>query len=306
MADPSAVISRKYKDMTECLSFKVKNAEALMAGGMAAVDLATGLAEFADDAAGLAPAGVIVGEEAGKSPITGTNLATEGDIGASVRGNVVLRDVTVTGVSAYADIGKFVYMTDGQTFTLTRPSVDAIPYGLIVDKARASTNTTCDVYVFDFVIGAILSIAKTKTVEHLGYVEADALLDATDAIKLLDKQMFGHGKITKIYAVSQGYNTDLTAGSVICNFAIEGTTIKTAAAAAVTLTLLESTVDAASDRGTTTDLATAIGAANEFHDGDNLTMTIVNSGSTPFSKTAGTGWGAGWNIEAEIEWLPGA
>lgn len=298
--------SLDFKDMVSALHFKITSATTVYSGRHAAVDISTGLLQNMADTANYVPAGVVVSGENGEATLLGTALATEGDVGANVRGDIIVKDMAVTGVAAVTDIGKLVYATDNETYTLTRPADDAVPIGIIVYKKRASTDAVADVYVFDFVTAALVSLTRTKTCQPLGFLEAGGLIDATDDIALLDLQLFGHGKITKIYAVSQGYDTDWATGSVITNAKIGGTTIKTAAAAAVTLTLTEASIDAAADRGTTIDLATAIGAANEFHDGDNFTLNIVNAGSTAFTRTGGTADNGGWNIYAEIEWLPGA
>jgi len=311
MADATTTISRDFKEPMGTYSFKIKNTEVMVVGGAAAVALTTGLTENADDTAGLIPAGIVVSAEDGGSSLTGTNLATEADKGAVCRGGIIIKDVTVTGVSSYADIGAFVYATDNQTFTLTRPADDALPYGIIVDKSRASTNTTCDVYFFSFVESAMMSAAGggTKSCISLGYVDAGGLMDDTDNAVILDVQLFGHGKITKIYAVSQGYSTDWATGTTVTDFTIAGGTAINDGAASpttITLTLLETSIDAAADRGTTIDTSDTIGGDNEFHDGDNLVMAQVNAGTTAFTKTGGTADSGGWNIYAEIEWLPGS
>jgi len=301
--DPTLVsqVDSAEKGMTEALHFKVKSAEALIAQALAAVNAATGLLEFMGSDFSAIPSGTVVSPETGTS-MTGTALGTEADVGVAVAGGK-LKYLSVTGVASVADISKAVYATDGQTYTLTRPSTYAAPVGVIVYKNNGSTNTYCWVYLFSFVDSCKLHIAGgNKECKYLGWLEGSNLMDVTDATVVFTKPMYGHGKITNFHLIGQGYDTNWSAGEVVLNPYIASTTIKDTAAAAVTLTPVATAIDAAADRTTTINPAVAIGSANEYHDGQTLSMKVVNSGSTAFAGGAK----GGFNVYADIEHLAGS
>lgn len=300
MSDPTASINRWFEPYwtgTDGARTKAKivSSEALVRGGFVGQIYGNGEARFMADEANDWPMGLVVEEEfhsAGATvaqQLTGTALDTEGDRGVIAVGECIIRhDSTtrpclVTGVAAYSDIGKPVYLTDGQTMTLTRPSDDAIPMGFVFDKSRASTDTSCDVYVFGKVTSWLLSCAggnKRRIV--LATIEFADIADNNKITHVL----WGHGLIKKV-----GVNPwkAVTTGSKASTFTgdIGGTAITTGAISMTSAGL-----------GTAgTEQAVEPTAANEFHDGDVFNGTF--SSTTTFAE------GSGYFF-LDVEYLPGA
>ena len=267
MADPTSVLNRTYSVDPSRVTRVIKNAEALVTGALLAHNQALGKCEFADDAASLLPIGVCVGQK------DGNNLLLTGDSGgnysAVARGSIVLENVSVTGVSAITDAGKLVYATDGQTLTLTKPSV-GVAYGIVT---AWRTSTYCDVYLFSFIEGVLMSmIPPVKKLISLGQISSYAL-EGSSAIDLVSYTAIEHFTIDSVHLRCIKPDAGLIAGAQTVNLEI-GTTNLTGGV----VTLGYANCDATADLYVAID-GTAVTAANEVHIGDVITLELIASGT---------------------------
>lgn len=267
MADPTSTLNTKYLVDKQRQVRVIKNAEALVVGAYLAHNFSLGKTEFADDAASLSPLGICIGEKNGLNQnLTGDS---GGNYSAVARGGVVVEKVTVTGASAITDVGKFVYCTDGQTLTLTKPSV-GVAFGIVT---YWHTSTTCDVYLFDFVEGVLLSLVPpAKRLISLGQICSYAL-EGTSAIDLISYTSTEHFLIDSVHARCIKPDAGLVAGAQTVNLEI-GTTNLTGGV----VTLGYANCDATADLYVAID-GTAVTAANEVHQGDVITAELAASGT---------------------------
>ena len=190
--------------------------------------------------------------------------------------NDILQSITVTGAASAADNGKVVYMTDENTFTLTRPAAYARAVGLLLFWR---TSTTVDLMLFGLAHGAVLALAGgCKRTIYLGSVDTRAL-EGTSATNLMTSYvLWGHGQIKNFFATTDGFDASYGAGSQALNLEIDGTDVTGGV-----LTVAYTDMDGAADKPIRLS-ATAITAANEFHDGSLLDVELA---------TGGTGYSAG-------------
>lgn len=296
MADPTALINHTFKTTPnrEISQAIIKTSEALMIGGHAAISRSTGLMEFAGDAADLIPCGVVTGESLGNS----SHLTGDGTYEAIAQGGVVVR-VSVTGASAITDVSKFVYMTDGQTYNLTRPADDAVPYGIVL---KWDTSTYCFVYVFGLIEAILASMLSVKETLLLGVFPSNALQGTAAAELLTDIPQYGHFTIDDIYAVCVAHDNAAVAGSQVLEIDIGATSVKTTGGVnPAQLTLAYTDCDAVGDMGAIIAASAAIVTANEVHDGDTVSVRM-NASGTGFTADCA----AAFALYATITRLPGA
>jgi hypothetical protein len=266
MADPTSVVSRDFKEDTNRGVFVIKNAEELVIGGLLALDTVTGKMEFMDDAEKLLPMGVAVKQAAGDNEkLTGDSAGTYSVV---ARSGVILSSVTVTGASAITDTLKFVYATDGDTLTLTRPTT-GLPVGFV---KKWITSTTCDVQLFSIEASILQSQLGTVKKVLLGRVNS-ASLEGTVAADLLSWVAPYAGTIDSLYAYCEGFDDGVVAGAHTLNLEI-GTTNLTGGV----LPLGFADCDAIDDLATKIS-ASAIAGANRFKTGDVITCELIASGT---------------------------
>ena len=291
MADPTSVVTAfsKYAVDKQRHSLAIKNAEALVPWALASLNRTLGRFEFADDASDLIPAGLVLGERYGLESLTGD---AGGTYGAVVRGGIILEEVPVTGASAITDIGKFVYATDGQTLTLTKPAV-GVPQGIVT---KWYTSTTCDVYLFDMVESIIISSLCNQPTAYksFGTFPTNAI-QGNVAATLHTETAKEHYKFVSLHALPKAYDDAVVAGAQTLNLQIGATDVTGGV-----LTLGFASFDATADMGTIIN-ATAITADNEVHIGDTVILELAGGG-TGFTADAA----AAVEIYAVIERLPGA
>lgn len=277
MADPTAHV-REFNSYTYYPNRQmnvIKTAEPLVTQALSMLDISTGKVEFADDAANLAPLGIILGEANGDN----TKLTGDGTSKAVTLGGIVLNNVTVTGVTGITDIGKYVYATDGQTLTLTAPAV-GVPIGIIVSYV---STTYCDVYLFSLVDSILSGAASGKTGRKrvsLGTFITN-IIQGVNAINLHTETSTEHYKIISLHAIPKGYDNAIVAGAQGMNLEIAATNVTGGL-----LTLGFASFDAEGDMGTVID-ATAITADNEVHIGDELQLELVAGGTGFTADTHG-------------------
>lgn len=246
-------------------SLTVTNGQTIYKGSLVGLDLASGHVRPWNDAAGYVFVGIALEKVVGD----GTERCT-----VSV-GPVLVKSATITLTSAAADNGRPVYASDDDTFTMTRPSADASPVGYL---ERFISVTSGDIVLFSRAESMTLGLAGgNKTVRYIGRVDLTQLSGSADLITNIP--LFGHGKIVDFFAVVEKVSTD--------------------AAAAVALNLEINTVDVTGGVISITDTAdtgaggfidtlghkfssTAITAANEYHDGD--TLSVEASGLTAYAS----------------------
>lgn len=284
MSDPTIALTPKTNASNLGSEGKAKlvSAEALVVGGFVGELYGVGELQFLADEPGAWPVGRVVGPTKGTS-LTGTNTNDETDVGAAFRGDEVVVGIAVTGVASYADKGKPVYATDGQTLTLTRPGDDAIACGFVWDKVRDDTTTTCDVFVFGKATSWMLASAggnKRRIV--LATLPMASIADTSK----ITHTLWGHGKIVEIGAQPI---IDISTGS-------KATTLTCSInAVAITTGALALTSAGLNTPGTAQSVTPT--AANEFHDGD------VFNGQFGTTTTFGEGYAA---FYIDVEYLPGA
>jgi hypothetical protein len=290
MSDPTSTMNTKYQVDKSRQTRVIKNAEALVIGSYLAHNLSLGKAEFADDAASLIPLGVLVTQRDGDNlNLTGDSSGTYGVV---ARGGIVVEKVAVTGASAITDIGKFVYCTDGQTLSLTRPTTGCA-YGIVT---QWYSSTTCEVYLFDFIEGVLMSALgkPTKEILSLGLITSGNL-EGTGALNLLAYTSYRHFTIDSMHCKAVTYDAGLIAGAQALTAKIGSTAITGAAIA-----LGFADCDAGADLGVAVNSST-ITAANEVHQGDVITVLLTASGTGFTAAKHGT-----FECYAVITNLPGA
>jgi hypothetical protein len=199
--------------------------------------------------------------------------------------------VSVTAASAITDVGRLVYATDGQTLSLTKPAV-GVPYGIVT---QWHSSTTCDVYLFGFIEGVLLSlIPPVKETLVLGQICSYAL-EGTSAIDLISYTSRRHFKINSVHARCIKPDAGLVAGAQTVNLEI-GTTNLTGGV----VTLGYANCDGTADLYVAID-GTAVTAANEVHEGDVITCELIASGTGFTAAKQGI-----FEVYCEIEYLPGA
>lgn len=266
MADPTSIIAWSYKEDVNRFEGTIKDSEALVIGGLLAINISTGKVEFMDDAANLLPIGIAVKQA------DGDNENLTGDSGGTYkvisRSGVVLKDCTVVGASAITDTFKLVYATDGQVMTLTKPSV-GLPIGFI---KKWTSGTTCDVQLFSLEASFLQAQLGTTKQICLGKLWSNAI-EGTSALDLMKWTAPFAGKITGFYAYLEKFDAGLVAGAQTFNLEIGATNLTGGV-----LSLGYENADGSDDLAVKVS-STAITANNEFDAGDEITMELVASGT---------------------------
>lgn len=190
----------------------------------------------------------------------------------------VTNAVAVTGTGAVSSVGRAVYMTDDNSFTITRPTLGhAIGF-----VARWITGTTCDVFCFSSEAMYVLGLAGAGTyIWNLGVV--GPLSSAGNLATGI--QAPHHAQILDFYGIVGRAFTG-AGGSSTLNLEIGGTNVT---GGVITVTTATGTNGAK-----LTD--TAITAANIVHEGDLIDVEMA----------LGVGFTNGLlNLFAEVETLPG-
>ena len=195
-------------------------------------------------------------------------------------GGKILRNVTVTGVSARSDLMRKVYYSDENTLTLTRPT-RGLPIGFVTDHV---TGTTAHVYIFSVSEMYIIALSGSgQSRELLGVVRAG--LTTGNALTGIEAPY--HGRILSVYGIVATTATDADV-DLDFNLEIGGVNVTGGV-----IEWLAADVNGAKKAGT------PITGTNIFHEGDLIDMEVV-------ANTAATANDPGaMNIYAEVELLPG-
>lgn len=223
-----------------------------------------------------------------KDPSGGTADSVTGNLAASpapttsvFTGSYIRENYAVTGVTGVTDHGKWVYLSDDNTLTLTRPAL-GIPVGLVLQHR---SGTKCDLLMFGLdVICAISAAGNSKQLIFLGELDFATSADGDQRTGI---KMPFHGKFLEFFGMVKQVNVG-SGGTIDLNLEIGGTN--------VTGGVLTWSTAAANVLGERLD-ATAITAANEFHEGDLVDIEGASAGGT---RTSGL-----LELYALVETLPG-
>ena len=274
MADPTSIVQRTEKVDVNRFEGIIKDTEALVIGGLLALNTNTGKVEFMDDAQYLVPIGVASNQAAGNNEnLTGN---TAGDYSVVAKAGIIISSVLVTGTSAITDVMKLVYATDGQTLTLTRPTT-GLPIGFI---RKWVSGTTCDVQLFSLESIRVLSQIGTKQTICLGRINSHSI-EGTSALDVLSYEAPNGFTIDSFYAKAEGIDSGLVAGDQDFNLEIGGTNVTGGL-----LTLGFADANAVADLATKIS-STAITANNVCKAGDIIQVEMVAGGTGFTADKAG-------------------
>lgn len=287
MADATAARTTNRKLDPRSIAVPIANSVTLYHHLFAAIrgpdhGTSQGYADDADDEAGLVFAGLLE-NPGGLSSDTGDTSASPPPEVTIPIVPTILERYAVTGASAQSDLLAPVYVTDNQTLTLTRPSDDAEVVGVVT---KWHTSTTCDVLLFGLLAQLILGMAGgNRQIFELGNYENAELNDGDIMTGMV---MPFHGKFISLHGIVEQAFTGVS-GTATLNLEIGGTNVTGGALVASTA--------AGGTVGTKLD-ASAITAANVFHEGDVVDLEVSSQGGT---QTAGR-----VRVYAIVERLPGA
>jgi len=218
-----------------------------------------------NDENGAAPAGFFTTRETGNT--SGTPVPT-GKV--SIDGGI--HEVSVTGAGAVSDAGlAYVYATDDNTFTLTRPTL-GIPIGSVVEY---KSGTTCMVYMFS--LGELIVMAaggnaqETICLGQLTFVSG-----ISDGNVLTGWQAPYHAQILDFYCITDRPIQGDGSGATSLNLEIGGTNVTDGV-----ITISETSNDVAGEKNS----ASAITGADIMHEGD---LIDVEAASSAGNFTAGS------------------
>lgn len=220
----------------------------------------------------------VFNDTGGMAPLGFANKGATGDTSASPiveaeveLGGGVVESVAVTGASAATDVGRLVYMTDDNTFTLTRPTT-GVAIGVVI---RWQTSTTCDVLLFSFAELCILALGGSgQELWNLGYFDANTV--AVGNIRTGIAAPY-HGAFLEVFGIVDVAPAG-SGGTAAINLEIGGTNVT---GGVVTI----ATGDSKSDK----KAGTSITAANVFHEGDLIDIeasSVVDMTAGAFSLYA--------------------
>ena len=264
---------------------KIKTDEALVVDGYASIAPATGLLENGDDTASLIPVGLVVGSVNRDNTTTG--LTGDGTIKAVVKSGRMIKSKAVTGATAITDYGKKVYVTDNQTYTLTKPTT-AIPVGWV--KAWISA-TLCDIQLFTGSELLMLSGIPESGQINMGYLSAQSL-GGTGALTVLTAVANKRVTLTSVSAYPQ-MDDAAVGGAQTFTVDIGGVS------ATGTLSLGFADCDDLVNVGV--PVTQALTVAVTANQGDAITLELVASGTGFTDNTV-----AGFNIILNYTALPGS
>lgn len=279
-------IKRSPAHAAQGQSIRIANSQSIAIGEYVIRDTAGDL-RAAADTLNFIPLGILLGlsdktSNAGTTTVgsdTGDTAATPPPEGVVNLEGGVYESIAVTGAASQADVGRPVYVTGGNTYTLTEtthlPAVGVI--------ARWRTGTTSDILFFSAEsMAAAKHAGDRKRNVSLGIVSTLALRGTT-AKDLAKITMRGWGKITRVWAKPGGYHLGHNTGSQNVNLEI-GTTNLTGGVLALKYTSIDVSSDLANNVS-----ATAVTAANEFNDGDIITLEQATGGKA-YTATAPINW----------------
>lgn len=287
MADSTAALTQNRTENPRSVALPIADAVTLYHHTFAGIRGPThgtsqGYVDDYDDEPGMIFAGLLENPGGLSSQLGDTSASPPPESGISILPQI-LRKATVTGASAQSDVMAPVYATDNQVLTLTRPSDDATVVGVVT---KWHSSTTCDVLLLGLLGQLLLGYGGgNRAVFDLGHYDHATLADGDIRTGIV---MPFHGKFVSLHGFVETAFTG-SGGTATLNLEIGGTNVT--GGALVVSTAAGGTV------GTKLD-ASAITAANVFHEGDTVDLEVSSAGGT---QTAGR-----VHVYAIIERLPGA
>lgn len=264
----------------------VKTSEVVAKKRWAAISVADGKTENADDAANLMNVGYFIGEvQQRENKETG-----DGTIEWTIGSDVSLESEPVTGVTAATDIFQPVFPTDNSTLSITQPALGT-PNGYV---KRFRSSAVADIHVFkesDCVLWGYMG-GNTRVI-YLGTIFS-ALLEGTSKITYSDTLIENRCSVVNVYA--NKVRNDATTAAGAQNISLEKVVSGTPSAIATSQVAL-----AHDDAQGAQKTLTAAIASNTLSRGDKLRLVL---------DASGTGFTAAKNdvyeVFAVIKNLPGA
>jgi hypothetical protein len=226
-------------------------------------------------------------DEVGAIPLGYSMARTTGNTSASpiVRAEVDLQgrvhaNVVVTGLAGtVADVGRVIYMTDDNTFTLTRPTLGH-PIGIVSNWISA---TNADVYTFSF--GELCAIG------FAGCGRQSWLIGIANGVESVGNHATGivapyHGRILSVYGIVYEPIVDADATATF-NLEIGAVDVTGGV-------ITWATADVLGDKKS----GTAVTALNVFHEGDLIDLECA-------AGTAGTAADGYMAVYADVLIEPG-
>lgn len=187
----------------------------------------------------------------------------DGELGlVDIRGRV-LKSAAVTGYTAESQFLTPVFATDDDTFTRTRPSVDADVIGLCFGYVSSAVGHVLLLTPAEAVLMRISGAGR----ERIDLCTID-LADLTTADQITGRVLYGHGTIVTLGLEVMVPTTDADAAA---SFLLEVATVNTTGTLTVTDTAGTDDIDVKGAQIT----QAVTGAAAEFFDGDVLDLEVT-------------------------------
>lgn len=200
----------------------------------------------------------------------------------NLEGGYVLENKAVTGFAAKANEGQWVYLSDDDTLTLTRPAI-GIPVGLSWNYRSSGYG---DVVMFD--MQTMLAIAAAGCAIGIVPIGTYLFSNTADGNLRTGIPLQGHGKIINWFVMISDPIVG-SGGTVTLNLELGGTNVTDG-------TIVVSTA-VGGTLGTKLVPTTPPSAENEFHEGTLLDVECASAGGT---RTSGM-----WDAFLIVEWQPG-
>lgn len=216
---------------------------------------------------GLCQGGGGSGASQGQRSVTGD--ASYEQMVSLIQEAFIIEKVAVTGATGPTDVGRYVYLTDDGTLTLTRPSVGC-PLGVV---AAHRSSTSCDVSIF--AVETVIAIVAGGAGKLRMCLGTFLCADMANGDLVTSLPMNHQGAIVQFHAIVTKAPAG-TGGTVTINLEIGTTNVGPTTPASL--------VVATGDAKGAAKASAAISANNVFHEGDLLSVeaasvTTMSAGS---------------------------
>lgn len=209
---------------------------------------------------GLSKGGGGSGTSQSQDSVTGDGTSDE--MIAGIMESFIVANDSVTGVTAATDVGRYVYLSDDDTPTLTRPTVGC-PLGVVVAHR---TSTYCDVMYFS--VETVIAIVAGGCAQHTLNLGTWLCSAMTNGNILTGFPAPHQGQILSFFAIINQAPAG-TGGTVTLNLEIGGTNVGTSG----TDTVVVETGDALGAK----KASAAISANNVFHEGELIDVEAAST-----------------------------
>lgn len=265
-------IENTFRSSAIEINIPIASAEVIQRGAFVGLDIASGRAvdmSQSDDVFPLGFAENFVDNSATAVTTQGQDTQGTGDAAGDVLVTVSLQDriieeLTITGASAETVRGDFVYMTDENTYTLTRPT-SGLPVGWVIRWISASDAA---VLMFSASTQAAIGIAGGgRFVEYLG--EVDSALATGNAITGIIHR-HPNSELVDVYAIVTEAATGTSANVILINLELNAVNVT---GGVITLTVADAVGTVLAGSAITSN------AGSRVHDGELIDVETVNTGT---------------------------